>query len=87
MVEREHGLPAATASAVAGLVEGDWLHLGQPIRVPQQPALPPARPEARRRRRLQVRRPRDGDILKGTTRCYHYTLGRPLDRDILLNVF
>ena len=64
MVEREHGLPAATASAVAGLVEGDWLHLGQPIRVPQQPALPPARPEAGRRGRLQVRRPRDGDILR-----------------------
>ena len=78
MVECEHGLPApaAAASVVAGLVEGDGLHLGQPVgrgrggRVPQ-PALPPARPEARRRRRVQVRRPRDGDILRGTTRCHN----------------
>ena len=64
--------PAAAAPVVAGLVEGDGLHLGQPVgRVPQ-PALPPARPEARRRRRrVQVRRPRDGDILRGTTRCHN----------------
>ena len=71
MVKCEHGLPAATAPAVSGLVERDGLHLRQPIVGLQQPALPPARPEARRRGRLQVRRPRDGDILMGNARILH----------------
>ena len=68
-VNCELGLTSAAATSVDGLVEGDRLHLGRESvgRVPQ-PALPPARPEARRRRRrrrVQVRRPRDGDILRG----------------------
>ena len=73
------------AAAVAGLVEGDRLHLRQPVgprgRAAQlpQPAVPPARAQTRRsRRRVQVGRPRDGDILRGARTHLNSTHSVPL---------